>query len=349
MRSRRAIFAILAALTSGLVATAALEGFLRLRLSPEVANGSYWGPGAFIADPEVGYRHAPGFHGFAERAGAFRSEVEISALGLRQLDVDEQARYSRRVLVLGDSFPFGLGVAEEESFPGRLRARLNPEGIGVVNGAQTGYDLSQEIAWGRRIAERVQPNAVLLSVFLSNDAPAEVLREHERIQIRYGYRLSTARICPWAPCDWLRTHSYLVMQVRQRIFDPRERWRQKQEFRRRLRVDQDGALATVLAPVRELISECRRHQRRCGVVLVPTKKGGVPLHDGFADALGDLGIPFLDLNGRLEAAEHYFEKDGHWNASGHAAAARLIAPFVRRLVEEPGEDTATAFATRASP
>ena len=50
-----------------LAAITLLEVSLRILYREEAINGNYWGIGAFVQDADLGYRHAPGFRGYAYR------------------------------------------------------------------------------------------------------------------------------------------------------------------------------------------------------------------------------------------------------------------------------------------
>jgi hypothetical protein len=50
-----------------------------------------------------------------------------------------------------------------------------------------------------------------------------------------------------------------------------------------------------------------------------------------------LGIPYLAADDLLPGADWprlRFSRDGHWNAAGHAAAGKALAPWVKTLLEE---------------
>ena len=86
-----------------------------------------------IREEPIGYRNAPGLEG--EFWGA---PVSINSLGMRDRELDlEPAPGESRVLVLGDSVPFGLGVAYQDSIVHRLEERLNESAAS----GQRPYDL----------------------------------------------------------------------------------------------------------------------------------------------------------------------------------------------------------------
>src|SRR5262245_41457465 len=76
--------------------------------------------------------------------GEFRIEVTHNSLGFRGPEVArELAADRRRVLVLGDSFAYGIGVEDDETFSARLQA-LEPR-LDVLNSGVNGYGTGQEL------------------------------------------------------------------------------------------------------------------------------------------------------------------------------------------------------------
>lgn len=334
-RSRKWIFAAVLAGLATVLGLLAAEGALRMMLEEEEANGNYWGAGAFEADAEAGYRHTPGFRGRALRRGAFDTPVEISELGLRQSDLETQRSFPARLLVLGDSFPFGLGVREEEVFPHLLERPLNRRGIGVVNGAQTGYSLRQTAAFGLRLAEEMRPRAILLCVFLYNDVEGDYYGRDLDVDVVRGYRLSPDRRLQGWPFDWLRTRSYLWMQLEAR----RNRYASKlrrRAFRELAQSSPDEAVRPTLHALETILDYSREHAVGLGVALIPHHAQASPFHDRVKASLGRKDVPVLDLGPLGFGTEHTLEGDAHWSPSGHAKAAKYMLPFVEQLSVDRG-------------
>src|SRR4051794_370856 len=100
-----------------------------------------WQPDrSFRFHPVRGYELAPGIG-------------EINSLGLRGPEISAtKADGVVRVVVIGDSYTFGLGVDETESLPARLEARLNRDGtkrVEVLNLGTPGYNSDQELMYLR--------------------------------------------------------------------------------------------------------------------------------------------------------------------------------------------------------
>jgi hypothetical protein len=70
----------------------------------------------------------------------------------------------RRVVVVGDSFTFGEGVGDDETFPARLQARLGPR-VEVINLGIHGYGHDQMLIHLREEGLRYEPDLVILGYY----------------------------------------------------------------------------------------------------------------------------------------------------------------------------------------
>jgi hypothetical protein len=95
-----------------------------------------------------------------------------------------------RVLVVGDSFPQGMQVEMEQSFPYRLQGLLNKQAgqkIEVINLSVDAYGTDRELLLYALLGARFKPDLVLLSFYVGNDLQDNQIDLEER---RYGYRLN---------------------------------------------------------------------------------------------------------------------------------------------------------------
>jgi lysophospholipase L1-like esterase len=127
-------------------------------------------PNAYLrsSDPDVVFDLKPGYRGFSDGA-----EVAVSSQGLRDHEVAIPAPpNTSRILVLGDSVTFGLGVHAEETFCERLEAMLSgntaERRYEVINAGVIGYNTIQERAKLEQVGPRVEPDVVIL-MFVVND------------------------------------------------------------------------------------------------------------------------------------------------------------------------------------
>jgi hypothetical protein len=103
--------------------------------------------------------------------GKFKFEYTINELGYRGTAVTPGgAGETPRIVVLGDSYAFGMGVNDGEEFPAVLDRTLGTTAT-VVNIASPGWGLTQQIRRFYDVGLSYQPAAVVLQ-FCAND-PAD--------------------------------------------------------------------------------------------------------------------------------------------------------------------------------
>jgi len=107
-------------------------------------------------DPELGWRLKPGTYSIKAPESISRHAIYINSLGLRNKEVGlQKPEGKRRVLVLGDSFTFGVIAREEQLFTSLLERKLNdgssPDAYEVLNAGVPGYGTAQQLLWLRRL------------------------------------------------------------------------------------------------------------------------------------------------------------------------------------------------------
>lgn len=114
-----------------------------------------------------------------------RIEYEINSLGLRgPLPPVEKGEGVYRVVCLGDSFTFGEGVKEPDTWPRQLErllaARMPVRRVEVINAGVQAYDTKDAAALYLLKLAAYRPDAVILG-FCLNDATdsAETIRQNE--------------------------------------------------------------------------------------------------------------------------------------------------------------------------
>ena len=119
----------------------------------------------FDLDQELYWRLRPNQTGFVWMGNAsFRSpEVRINNLGLRGPDIFPDERNKLRILALGDSYTFGSGVRDDETFATVLQQALG-DGVEVINAGVPGYGIFQAERALRRLLPLLQPQIVLLTL-----------------------------------------------------------------------------------------------------------------------------------------------------------------------------------------
>ena len=120
-----------------------------------------------IIEEPIGYRNRPGLVG--QYWGA---PVSVNALGMRDREVGPKTEGEMRVLAMGDSVPFGLGVTYEDSIPFRLEQLLNASRPGTryrtLNMGVPSYNTEQELIQFESVGLSLEPDVVFL-LFTFND------------------------------------------------------------------------------------------------------------------------------------------------------------------------------------
>ncbi len=126
-----------------------------------------------IIEEPIGYRNQPNLTG-----NFFGVPVSINSIGLRDQEVSAKTNSEFRILVMGDSMPFGIGVQVEDSFPAQLEQLLQQNStsqkhIHTLNLGVPSYNTEQELTQLKQIGMGLEPDLVAL-LFSANDLQAKM-------------------------------------------------------------------------------------------------------------------------------------------------------------------------------
>ncbi|MBI3925019.1 MAG: hypothetical protein HY319_05720 [Armatimonadetes bacterium] len=345
---RIALRRIALVLLSTLLTLAVCEGLLRLVDYP---------PALFFpweSDRETAYKFAPHLH---QRMISPQYDVlfETNSLGLRSPEVG--IKQGPRVLVLGDSFTCGYGVEEPETFCGLLRRRLE---VDLVNAGIGGWELIHQLHYVRAHLAELQPDLVVLVVYLGNDIIGNLSWES-----RPGNEL-VSRLAPF-PEHKPKTpklkilHDVWRFQRRVEARPPAQEWEPAKWALRILEREPGPEVARACAESGRILREIQAEVRKTGAELLVVFwserqlvdaaagerwKARIPDFDSKYDPLKPelymeelctgLGIAHVNLNRALRAADperFYWRQDSHFNQLGHEFVADQLEPLVRERLE----------------
>jgi hypothetical protein len=129
----------------------------------------------FQEDNVAGYKNQPDFRGYAQGVILVRT----NHLGYRGAEVSRQKDPKTfRILRLGDSVTWGVGVQEDGIYLTILESMLNEPGsptrrFETVNTAVIGYSLHQELLTLERDGVALSPDVVLLGFVVNDFYPTE--------------------------------------------------------------------------------------------------------------------------------------------------------------------------------
>ncbi|HEV3485346.1 MAG TPA: hypothetical protein VG106_08060 [Vicinamibacterales bacterium] len=321
--------------------------------------------GLFTGDPVIGYRLNPNAR-VRFTTSEFDAQINITSDGVRDdEEIGPKPPDERRIVVLGDSLVLSVQVAHHQTFCELLERRLNERASGVryrvINAGVQGYGPVEELLFFRSIAARFQPDLVLHTLFVGNDAEealtsapklegearprAELLRESITTRLRRLVRrsmvLQVLRLRYVAATERMG----LTMQPPEpplQIYaaNPVPRIAQGLDITRRC-VEEVAAHAATLGartaivfmPARFQVDDADYGRLRDAV----RQAGGELVRDAanerFDAALADLPLPRFDvlpsLRQALPGPDVFYQTTVHLTLRGHEIVAAALEKFLR--------------------
>ncbi len=293
----------------------------------------------YTHDPEALYFFEPNQRGIQILSNGLPSPpATINELGLRGPQLRQEGR---KILLLGDSFTFGAGVADEETFASRLDVMLG-EQVSVVNGGQPGYGLFQMEATLRRLVEVIKPEIVVVIVW-QGDFLRRPPNEGERETLFRNQRISRV-----LKTSVLLTHTFRMIERAIIIFGAEGVIPHAGEGRR----GGEGAdsylrgLETERLVLRAMNELAMKYGKGLAIVFWPKEDFAAHIPDaeiGLARQLTErlenlareLGIPFSSVQSTMRTLgstrQLLIPGDGHPTPVAHCLAAMTIHELIRPL------------------
>jgi lysophospholipase L1-like esterase len=173
-----------------------------------------WRPGPFVADDEGYFRFRPGHRGKMTNRTEYEVEFEVNSLGMRGAEPGPPDAETCRMLAIGDSYTFGLGIDEAEVFHQVATAELRGAGspIETLNGGMPAIGVPQAVRWIERHGLAAEPDLVLLAIFIGNDLRDANL-DYDNWAVANGQLTSPTGYSPLK--DWLfnNIHLYVLLKT----------------------------------------------------------------------------------------------------------------------------------------
>ncbi|MGB0578784.1 MAG: SGNH/GDSL hydrolase family protein, partial [Limisphaerales bacterium] len=261
-----------------------------------------------------GWRNVPNW-----KATTFGKPLTIGPQGFRDKAYSlAKPPETKRMLVLGDSFTWGYGVADNEIFTEVLERELNERGQKweVINTGVSGWGTDLEYLFFRDEGRRFEPDVVVLAYFLGND---------------WGNSVATIQYGLGKPCF---TDTNLT-SVTPPILNPGK------EYQYNLELDPVMHSIALINATHEL---CRESDAEFLVLFFgalgvdpgsETDKFAARFMPSVMKQLQDRQVDFIDVDGEFvrsgATSQAVFggNSDGHWNATGHM----LVAGFIFRWLQ----------------
>jgi hypothetical protein len=158
-------FIVIGVLLSLLVAFAVAEVAVRL-ISPQSVA-----PIQFAFNPELGEIPVPLQHGVENFPGVYRFTYSNNSLGWRgRREYREAKQTDYRVLFLGDSFTYGTGVNDDQTFAALVEQELRADrmSVEVINAGCPGKGTDYELKFFQSLGHKYHPDLTIVG-FYPND------------------------------------------------------------------------------------------------------------------------------------------------------------------------------------
>ncbi len=332
-RFRRVLLAGVASLVSLGFALSVGEALVRV-IAPQDLK-----PTLFEYDALVGHRlrsNATARHRTKHRE--FDVRVSTNSHGWRSDELEDRPR----ILLLGDSFTFGVGVARRQTYAAVLQDSLRANQFlhQVINMGVEGRTPDQYWADYHHTKHLTQPDLLIVGFYERNDFitgsrlvsfSAHGAPTFHPLPRRSGAYAALRAAIQGPVYDWLAEHSHLATLSKNVLFA--------------LVADDDGSDELTRDPdatyTFKILSALNDEAAADGVptiIAIFPASPRLPESPSSArtsrliEQLTAADIPVLDLREEIGRREdfYYHVDDVHWNARGHARVAELLYDFLRQ-------------------
>lgn len=257
--------------------------------------------------------------------------VTINSLGLRGPEVKEKDPSKFRVLVSGDSFSYGHGVKDDETYPAQLEALLAKEGarhpgddkpIEVLNAAGPGWGVFQMERSLRRYIDRFQPDLVLFTI-----TPIDVYRQPFSDPAKEAAYLKAQR-----RRKQIRDASkFLTFMARRVALVAQGHRAVPNELEGDAAQDKDALWKADADRITKLVADYNAKTKFALVVLHDFSKEQEWMAEKGKELAAQLSIPFAYPGEAFAGAnkkDFQLVGDAHPNPAGHAKVARVVADML---------------------
>ena len=160
-----------------------------------------------------------GYRGRIYNRAEYDNEIRINAEGLRGEEVGQKTERLTRLLAIGDSFVFGVGVEDTETFTAVMADQLTEIGVPAegLNAGIPAFGVPDAVSWLARRGLALQPDVVILSIFQGNDL-VDASPDREEILIVDG--LLVPGQSAGGIKAWLHRHSHLYVLLKSLLEQP---------------------------------------------------------------------------------------------------------------------------------
>lgn len=298
-------------------------------------------------DRRLGYKPIPGDQHFG-----YDELVKLNSSGLRGAEIIPKRLGEYRILALGGTQVYGLGIVDTELVTSVLEDRLNQDRgertYRVINFGVRAFTLGQQLHLLEDVGVAVEPDHVVVFIDIYSLGEIDILKYYERIAARDWFMLDLDS----KPTGIVLGKWYLIQAARKSalvawLHSFYKVWRQRDSFASKvLRGEKDSHVERVLTFVKKhvdsYVSLASKHRFDLSLVLLPLPSQ--VSHDQpnlfYQSELRRIamsrGLPFFDL---IKPLRRLYQRtghvpvapfDGHYDAQAHQAIAQFLLNAMRK-------------------
>jgi hypothetical protein len=364
MKLRNTLLKLISILIGLVVACGIAELGVRL-ISPQMT-----GPVEFSSDPDLGEIMVPQGQGVRTLPGVYRYSYSNNSLGFRGKREYREKGSNYRILLLGDSFAYGAGVDDDQTFAYLMEKQLSTPGqpVEVVNAGCAGKGTDYAFKLFQVRGRGLKPDLTVLA-FFGNDFADNARGDYYRIE-------TGGQLAAW-PVDRNRSavksllfnlpgYNWLISwsQAANLVKQAGVAWVLRQN---RAGGGQAGRLVISYGDGRQgyaddrsrrdtaiYLNNLRQAVKNSGsaflLLYLPSRaevqhcrETGAQGNDEQAlrEIAGNLGETVLSLTPLLadsgESLDRLYYAEGHWTAAAHRLAGRFVAGQIRQYLDQESE------------
>jgi lysophospholipase L1-like esterase len=336
--SRRLVFGVVLAGGTMILTLALLEVAVRV-MNPPIQVG----PAIVTFSDVLGFENKRNLL-CTRRSAEYDTTIQTNSMGMRGAEIPVTKRDGvTRILCVGDSYTFGRGVENEETYVRQLEIGLNDAyetgSFEVLNGGVVGWGTGNELLYLRERGMTLRPDIVLLQIY-TNDF-ADNMRStlfslddsgHLHRGRAYAGLKTITGLFNSIPGKSLLENAYLFNYARTFLnISVRPGGKDESEMsidELNREKERSGKLTAKLLEAFVTFT----HSRHVALVVV-TVDLSPEQASVVVPILDKANVPTLHLDSmRSDHPEMYFRYDMHWNRDGHRAVANRLRDLVTEVM-----------------
>ena len=301
-------------------------------------------PVKFMYDKDMGLMHIPHLKGSEYYPGVYDFDFSNEENGFRTTHKGAVPDFiNKKIMLIGDSFTYGKGVNDEETFAYRLQDYLLGDSTQVINAGVEGRGTDHALRCYQHYKDEYQPNTVIYFSHF-NDLADNMREEYYEIVNDSTLNIKTFEHALGGKKEvlrksklynWLISNSHFFALIKKVLV---QKLMSGQVVRYEDGIDMEKAKQLTAIYIDQLRKEVEADGRKFIAYYIPATndiearlKGEITEQEQFFDnyfkekniTFYNLSADFID-SGETEILKHFYLLEGHWNPNGHQLAAEKL-------------------------